>query len=125
MDLNADSTATGGHISLVWNSGAGTGNLDTLYMYFFEDEPGEDCEPMEDGTEKVEVTEFSERLTGDYYFSRPEVEITVEFDDIEVPAGHSWVGFQPDSVGEDIGYLLTAENQGCEIMIDLPYWGVP
>jgi hypothetical protein len=123
LDLDAESTAQGGHISLVWNSGSGTGNLDTLYMWFFE-ETG-DCEPSLEEYEKVEVTDFTETLTGDYYFSRPEVEITVEFDDVDIPAGVSWVGFQPDSIGEDIAYLLTAENKGCEVMADLPYWGVP
>jgi hypothetical protein len=117
--------AYGGHISLVWNSGAGIGNLDTLYMYFFEDEPGEDCEPYQDEYAFVEVTDFTERLTGDYYFGRPEVEITVEFEETQLAEGHQWVGFMPDSVGEDIAYLLTAENKGCEVMADLPYWGVP
>jgi hypothetical protein len=42
-----------------------------------------------------------------------------------MPEGHSWVGFQPDSVGEDIAYLLTAEGFNCEVMADLPYWGYP
>jgi hypothetical protein len=125
MDLEAESTATGGHVSLIWNSGSGIGNLDTLYMLFFEDEPGEDCEPQQDEYARVEVTSFEEKLTGDSYYSRPEVEITVEFDEVLVPAGHSWVGFMPDSVGDDIAYMLTAENKDCEVMIDLPYWGVP
>jgi hypothetical protein len=126
MTLDSDVTTYGGHISLVWNSGAGVGNLDTLYMWFFEDggDP-EDCEPSQDEYTKVEITEFTETLTGDYYFGRPEVEITVIFDDVEIPAGHSWVGFMPDSNGEDIAYLLTAENKGCEVMLDQPYWGVP
>jgi len=84
-----------------------------------------DCEPSEDDIIKIEINDFSETLTGDYYFSRPEVEITVEFDDVEIPAGVSWVGFQPDSVGEDIAYLLTAEDKGCEVMGDLPYYGYP
>jgi hypothetical protein len=94
-------------------------------MLFFEDEPGEDCEPQQDEYARVEVTSFEERLTGDSYYSRPEVEITVEIEEVAMPAGHSWVGFLPDSVGDDIAYLLTAENKGCEVMIDLPYWGVP
>ena len=123
FELDTDVTAMGGQISLVWNSGAGTGNLDTLYMWFFE-ETG-DCEPSLDEYAKVEVNEFSERLTGDYYFNRPEVEITVEFEEVELPAGHWWIGFQPDSIGEDIAYLLTAESKGCEVMADLPYWGYP
>jgi hypothetical protein len=123
MDIDGGATATGGHISLVWNSGSGIGNLDTLYMWFFE-ETG-DCEPAMTEYEKVEVSGFTETLTGDQYFSRPEVVIQVEFDDVEIPDGVSWIGFQPDSVGDDIAYLLTADNQGCEIMADLPYWGYP
>jgi hypothetical protein len=123
LEIVAKSKAQGGHISLVWDSGAGTGNLDTLYMWFFE-ETG-DCEPSMDEYAKVEVTDFTETLTGDYYFGRPEVEITVEFDDVELTAGKWWIGFQPDSVGEDKGYLLTAENKGCQVMVDLPYSGVP
>jgi len=124
-DFTLDSriSAYGGHISLVWNSGAGTGNLDTLYMWFFE-ETG-DCEPSMDEYEKVEINEFSERTTGDMYFGRPEVEITVEFDTVELDVGNWWIGFQPDSVGEDIAYLLTAEGFGCEVMADLPYWEIP
>jgi hypothetical protein len=117
--------ANGGHISLVWSSGAGIGNLDTLTMFFFEDEGGEDCEPSQDEYARVEIDEFTERLTGDYYFGRPEVEITVEFEETQLAEGHQWVGFMPDAVGEDIAYLLTAENKNCEVMLDLPYWGVP
>jgi hypothetical protein len=123
VDIDGGAKATGGHISLVWNSGAGIGNLDTLYMWFFE-ETG-NCEPAMTEYEKVEVTGFTETLSGAQYFSRPEVVIEVEFDEVEIPDGKSWIGFQPDSVGEDIGYLLTADNQGCEIMADLPYWGTP
>jgi hypothetical protein len=126
IELESEATAYGGHISLLWNSGSGTGNLDTLYMWFFEDdEDPEDCEPSQDEYAMVEIDDFTERLTGDSYFGRPEVEITVSFEDVVMPAGHSWVGFQPDSVGEDIAYLLTAENKGCEVMADLPYWGYP
>jgi hypothetical protein len=76
-------------------------------------------------TAKVEITDYWEETTGDYYFSRPEVIIHVSFDDVEVPAGKSWVGFEPDSVGDDIAYLLTADGFGCEIMGDLQYWGYP
>jgi hypothetical protein len=118
--------AYGGHISLLWNSGSGIGNLDTLTMFFFEDDgPPEDCEPSQDEYARVEVTDFTERLTGDSYFGRPEVEITVEFEETQLAEGHQWVGFMPDSVGEDIAYLLTAPNRNCEVMLDLPYWGIP
>jgi hypothetical protein len=126
MTLDTTATAYGGHISLVWDSGAGIGNLDTLYMWIFEDDGySGDCEPSQDEYEKVEITDFTERLTGDYYFDRPEVEITVAFPEVELPAGHSWIGFQPDSNGEDIAFLLTAENRDCEVMVDLPFWEIP
>ncbi len=125
FNLEWRASVSGGQISLIWDSGAGIGHLDTLYMYFFEDESGEECEPAQDEYAMCEVTEFTETLTGDYYFGRPEVVIDVEFDNVEVPEGHSWVGFLPDSVGEDKAYLLTAENKGCEVMADLPYYGYP
>jgi hypothetical protein len=125
-DCTIDSgVAIGGHISLIWDSGSGVGNLDTLTMFFFEDEPGEDCEPSQDEYARVEITDFTERLTGDYYFDRPEVEITVEFEETQLAEGHQWVGFMPDSVGEDIAYLLTAENKDCEVMADIPFWEIP
>ena len=121
--LDADSTATGGDFSFMWNTGSGTGNLDTVNMFFFEEEG--DCDPSMDEYAYLEVNSFEEELSGDIYFGRPEIVVTVEFDDVELPAGDWWVGFQPDSVGEDLGYMLTAENKGCEIMIDLPYFGYP
>jgi hypothetical protein len=114
----------GGAIRFIWYSGGEIGNLDTLYMWFFE-ETG-DCEPSKDAyIEKLEVTDFAERLTGDYYFDRPEIEVFVSFEEVYLPAGNWWVGFQPDSVGEDIAYLLTAEGWECDVMADLPYWDYP
>jgi hypothetical protein len=121
--LEADSFITGGDFHVVWNSGAGTGNLDTVMMRFYE-ETG-DCEPSMDEYAEVEVTSFTEDLTGDQYFSRPEVVFTVEFPEVALPAGNWWVSFQADSVGEDIAYWLTAESKGCECFADLPYWGYP
>jgi hypothetical protein len=123
VELEKDSFVTGGDFSLVWNSGAGEGNCDTVIMRFFE-ETG-DCEPSEDEYAEIEVSGFEEEETGDYYFGRPEVVITVEFDEVALPAGNWWVSFQADSVGEDIGYWLTAESKGCMCHADLPYWGYP
>ena len=121
--LDADSTATGGDFSFVWNSAAGTGNMDEVKVFFFQ-ETG-DCDPSMDEYAELVVDSFEEELTGDYYFGRPEIVVTVEFAEVELAQGNWWVGFQPNSVGEDLGYMLTAENKGCEIMIDLPYFGYP
>ena len=115
--------ATGGDFSFVWNSGSGTGNLETVRVYFFEDQG--DCDPSLDAWAELEVTAFNEYLTGDVYFGRPEIVVYVEFDDVELEPGKWWVGFQPDGIGEDIAYLLTAEGYGCEVMADLPYWEYP
>jgi hypothetical protein len=126
MTLDYQVTVYNGHIHLVWDSGSGIGNLDTLTMFFFEDDGDpEDCEPSQDEYARVEVTDFTERLTGDSYFGRPEVEITVDYEEVQIPAGHSWIGFQPDSVGEDIAYLLTTDNKGCEVMADIPFLEIP
>ena len=121
--LDADSTVTGGDFSFMWNSGSGTGTLETVKVFFYE-ETG-DCEPSMDEYAELEVNSFEEELTGDTYFGRPEIVVTVEFDDVELPAGDWWVGFQPDSFGEDLGYMLTAEDKGCGLLGDTPYWGYP
>jgi hypothetical protein len=123
--LESQGTATGGDFSFVWNSGSGTGNLDDVEVYFFENLEDE-CDPSEDDMEgsPLTVTSFEEETTGEYYFGRPEIVVTVEFDDFALDAGERyWVGFQPDSVGEDLGYLLTAEDKECECYWEGGYWG--
>jgi len=123
FQCDEDWYVTGGHFRFVWNSGYSTGNLEKVRVYFFE-ETG-NCEPSVDEYAIIEVTDFEEYATGNYYFSRPEIAVDVEFDEVELPAGLWWVGFQPDGVDEDIAYLLTAEDHGCSVMADLPYWGYP
>jgi hypothetical protein len=112
-----------GHFSFVWNSGTGTGNLDTVNVFFFEDEG--DCDPSQDEYYEFEVESFTEETTGEYYFGRPEIYVSVDFPEKHIPPGNWYVGFQPDSISEDLGYMLTAESQGCELMADLPYFGYP
>jgi hypothetical protein len=70
------------------------------------------------------ATSFEEETTGEYYFGRPEIVVTVEFDDFQLEGGERyWVGFQPDATGEDLGYLLTAEDNECECYWEGGYWG--
>jgi hypothetical protein len=121
--LETDATATGGDFHFVWNSGYSPGNMETVTMRFFE-ETG-DCEPSEDIYAEVEVNSFTEEDTGEYYFGRPEIIFTVQFDDVELPAGKWYVSFQADGLSEDIAYWLTAESKECECFADLPYWGYP
>jgi hypothetical protein len=115
--------ATDGHMRFVWNTAGGTGNIDTINVFFFE-ETG-DCEPSLDEFAVREITDYTEWETGDYYFGRPEVAVDFDFPEVELEAGNWWVGFQPDGISDDIAYLLTADGSGCEIMADLPYWGYP
>jgi len=114
---------TDGHFSFIWNSGAGTGNLEKARIRFYQDQG--DCDPSKDEYADTYATSITETLTGDYYFSRPEIAVDVEFDEVALPPGNWWVSFQPDSKGEDLAYMLTAEDKGCAVMGDCPYWGYP
>jgi len=113
----------GARFRFVWDSGYQPGNMGTVRVYFFE-ETG-NCEPSEDEYYILEVTSFYEYATGDYYFDRPEIICELEFDEVELPPGKWWVGFQPDGIIEDIAFLLTSESKGCGVMADLPFWGYP
>jgi hypothetical protein len=116
-------TARDGHFRFIWNSGYSTGNIENVKIYFFQ-ETG-DCDPSLDEYEVLDATKITETATGSYYFGRPEIAVDVEFDDVLLEQGEWWVGFQPEGKSNDIGYMLTAQGSGCEIMIDLPYWGIP
>jgi hypothetical protein len=113
----------GGHIHILWNSGS-SANLDTLKVYVFE-ETG-DCDPSMDEYATAEISDFTEETTGEYYYGRPEV--IVDFllaEEINIEPGKWWIAMQPDSIGEDLAYILTAESKGCMCYADLPYWGYP
>lgn len=117
----------GGAVHFIWNGGY-TANTETIRVYFFADEG--DCDPSLDEYPEpdyyFEAASLTESLTGDYYFSRPEV--VVDFllsEEITIPAGKWFVGIQPDGLVEDIGYILTAPSKGCQAFGDLPYWGYP
>jgi hypothetical protein len=111
----------GGHFRFVWYDGYSTGNLETVKVYFFEET--DDCEPSMEEYAELEVIWFDEYATGDYYFGRPEIAVDVEFEEVELPPGKWWVGFQPEGETDDRAYLLTAEDYGCSVMGDLPYLG--
>jgi hypothetical protein len=127
FELDGDYAIQGGKVHFLWNSGSSS-NLETVRMYFFE-ETG-DCEPSEieypeEGYFGI-AAEFTEETTGTYYFGRPE--IVVDFlleEEILLGPGDWWVAIQPDGNSEDIAYILTSPDKGCEMMADLPYWGIP
>jgi hypothetical protein len=127
FELDSDYVIQGGKVHFIWDNGY-TSNTETVRMYFFE-ETG-DCDPSEieypeEGYFSI-AAEFTEEITGDYYFGRPEV--VVDFlliEEVILGPGKWWVGIQPDGITEDIAYLLTAEGSGCSIFGDLPYWGYP
>jgi hypothetical protein len=118
-----DWSVSGGHFRFLWNDAYGTGNLEKVTVYFFE-ETG-NCDPSLDEYAEQEVTGFNEVLTGDYYFGRPEIAVDVEFDEVHLEPGVWWVGFQPEGINDDMAYLLTAEGYGCQVMADLPTQGYP
>jgi len=121
--IDADCYVIGGQFRFVWGDGYGEGNLETVKVYIFE-ETG-DCEPSEDEYIELEVIDFYEDTTGDYYFGLPEIAVDVIFDEVVLPAGQWWIGFQPEGITNDLAYLLTAPSKGCEVMADLPSWGWP
>jgi hypothetical protein len=119
-----DYTITDGHFTFVWNSGYDETNVDSVKVFFYLDEGG--CSPSLTEYAEPAVTSFSGGLTGNYYFSRPEVYVDVEFAPVVVDEGQTcFVGFQVAGVTDDIAYWLTAESKDCEGFADLPYWGIP
>ena len=113
----------GGEFRFIWDSGYGPGNMETVKVYFFQET--ENCEPAKDEYYALDVTSFYEYATGDYYFGRPEIICEFELDQVYLPPGGWYLGFQPDGIIDDIAYLLTAESKGCMVMADLPYWDYP
>jgi hypothetical protein len=123
FEAGEDWAIQGGKLHFLWNSGS-TSNLETLRVYVFEEV--DECEPSLVEYEIGEASEWTEETTGTYYYGRPE--IVVDFlleDEIKISPGRWWIAMQPDGLSEDIAYILTAPQNDCEIMIDLPYWGVP
>ncbi|KYK25231.1 hypothetical protein AYK24_10445 [Thermoplasmatales archaeon SG8-52-4] len=119
----SDWTIEGGHIHFIWNN-AYSYNTETIRVYIFE-ETG-NCDPSLLLYDESEAIEFTETTTGHYYFSRPEVIVDFLLEDpIHVSPGKWWIGIQPDGIIENIAYLLTAEDKGCMVMADLPYYGIP
>jgi hypothetical protein len=116
-------TVTDGHFRFCWNSAYGAGNLADVNVYFYQDLGG--CTPDLVELAIPTVTSFTDVATGNYYFSRPEIAVDVEFDAVTLAPGTYWVGFQPVGVIDNIAYMLTAPVQGCSIYADLPYWGYP
>jgi hypothetical protein len=112
-----------GHFRFYWRRGFSLGNLKTVKVYFFEDDGYGN--PSMDEYAIFEVTDFTEFTTGNYYFGFPEIACDVEFEEVELPPGKWWVGFQPEGVSLDMAYLLTTDGNGCGVMVTLPYWGVP
>lgn len=66
---------------------------------------------------------FSAWLTGDYYFSRPEIAIDCEFGPQVLVPGTYWVEFQP--VSTDNCFWLTATGSGSECYVSYPDLGYP
>ncbi|UCF49608.1 MAG: hypothetical protein JSU91_07615, partial [Thermoplasmatales archaeon] len=122
-----DWNVEGGRVHILWDSGYSS-NTETIRVYFFEDE-GE-CDPSVDEYPEPDyyfvASELTEYTTGNYYFDRPEVIVEFLFEeDAQIPPGRWFVGIQPDGIIDDIAYILTAPDNGCMVMADLPYWSYP
>jgi hypothetical protein len=111
---------TGGKVHIIWNSGY-TSNLEKIVFYIYESE--ERCDASLVEYTSVDASTFDEYTTGNYYFGRPEIIIDFILDeDIKMEDSNWYVGIQLVGVIEDIGYILTSENNRCEVLADLPIW---
>jgi hypothetical protein len=107
---------TGGEYRIVVYSGASS--ITGTIISFFQDTGGPSTTEYATVTPTITCT-----LTGDYYFSRPEVLVTCSFDEITLPAGSWWVCFQsqaPENV-----FTLTAPVQGSPIYLSYPDQSYP
>jgi hypothetical protein len=105
---------TGGEYRIVtYYSGT---SIDGTNVKFFEDVGGPSTTEYATAVADITCT-----LTGDYYFSRPEILVTCSFDAITLPAGTWWVCFQP--VYSENMFWLTADGQGSSIYLAYPEQG--
>ncbi len=107
---------TGGEYRIVTYSGFTevTGTI----VSFFQDTGGPSTTEYATATATITCT-----LTGDIYFTRPEILVTCSFDTITLPAGTWWVCFQPQYT-ENV-FTLTAPVQGSPIYLAYPDQAYP
>jgi hypothetical protein len=109
-----------GHIRIVTYYGNGPDIIDAVKVYFYESTGP--CEPDKERYAEREA-DFNAYLTGDYYFSRPEIAVDVEFDCVNLTSGEWWVCFQPEM--EDNSFWLTSRGDDCSVFVSYPDLGNP
>jgi hypothetical protein len=120
----------GATMSGVWYGGGGLGQTASFRVGIMVDTgSGPDPNPgswIYDGV----VPLVNEVLTGAYYFSRPEVQYTMDLPDIAVNGGETyWVTIQPQGTLDNFFQLTSAAGQGniigSQIYVSYPDLGSP
>jgi hypothetical protein len=112
-----------GHFNIVTYQGYGPDIIDSVNVFFFYNTGP--CEPTYDPDITVVPTTWDAELTGNYFFSRPEIKVNCYFDPpvtLNMP-GEWWVCFQP--VMEDNSFWLTAAEKECTVLVDYADLGNP
>ncbi|UCD12932.1 MAG: hypothetical protein JSW60_05025, partial [Thermoplasmatales archaeon] len=107
-----------GHFRIVTYSGAGPDIIDAVRVFFYKSTGS--CEPDTKRYAERDAT-FNAYLTGDTYFSRPEIAIDCEFDCVNLTSGEWWVCFQPEM--DDNSFWLTAGGDDCSVFVYMPDLG--
>ncbi len=105
---------TGGEYSVLTNSG-GT-SITGCIVEFFEDGPSTE-------TYATATATITQELTGNYYFSRPEIRVTCSFDEVTLAPGTWWVCFQTQHT--ENCFSLSAPVVGSPVYCSLPDLGYP
>jgi len=109
-----------GHFRIVTYSGAGPEIIDAVRVFFYKSTGP--CEPDMQLYKALDTT-FNAYLTGDVYFSRPEIAVDCQFDCIDLGPGEWWVCFQPEM--DDNSFWLTTTESECSIFVSYPDLGAP
>jgi hypothetical protein len=108
-----------GHFNIVTYSGYGPSAIRAVNAIFYQD-VGNIPSTTAYATK---ACQFSGSLTGNYYFSRPEIAVDVTFDTVTLAPGKWWVCFQPDM--NDNNFWLTSAYKGHDVYVSYPDLGYP
>ena len=117
--VDAPWMVSGAEMRFVTYYGYGPEAISGVTVMFFNDAGG-----VPETTAFATVTAtYSGILTGNYYFSRPEVLETLSFDTVILNPGTYWVDIQP--ISTDNIFWLTSAGYGSEIYLSYPDMGYP
>jgi hypothetical protein len=107
----------GGSFRMVANAGTGSASVLGVKVFFYQDDS---LKPALTAFATPTAT-FTAVDTGDLYFGRPEILVTVTFDPVELTTGKWWVCFQP--IINDNAFWLTSSMIGEAIYLIYPDQG--